>query len=104
MPRFLRFNRFRQAVAAYLFNRSSFDMTECLAFVDSHWLDVRLAWESGNRFQDCGNLLAAGIRVLVRDSPTGTPPRQLALPFSPLQQRLPLSRPVAVTPYKLYHS
>ena len=104
MPHFLRFNRFRQAVAAYLANRHPFDFTECLNVVDSHWLDVRMAWESGNRFQDCGNLLAAGIRNLVKNSRPEAGSRQLALPFAPLQQRLPFAQPVARTPYALRHS
>ena len=102
MPHFLRFSRFRLAVAAYLANRSPFDITECLDFVDSHWLDVRTAWESGNRFQDCGNLLAAGIRMLTKKARAESAALQLALPFAPVQQSLAFSQPVALTPYALY--
>ena len=104
MPHFLRFNRFRRAVAAYLANRHSFDFIECLKIVDSHWLDVRTAWESGNRFQDCGSSLAAGIRVLVRNSRSQAVSCQLTLPFAPLQQRLLFAQPVARTPYTLLRS
>jgi hypothetical protein len=104
MPRFLRFNRFRRAVAAYLANRHPIDFTQCLNVVDSHWLDVRTAWELGHRFQDCGNLLGAGIRILVRNAQPEAVSCQLALPFAPLQQRLPFAPPVARTPYALLHS
>ena len=58
MPRFLGFNLYRRAVAAYLANRHPIDFTEYLNVVNSHILDVRTAWELGHRFQDCGNLLA----------------------------------------------
>lgn len=104
MPHVLRFDRFRMAVAAYLTNRSPLALVECLDVVDSHWLHVRTAWELGKRFQDCASPLIAVMRKSMGDMTSEAVPRQLALPFGPLQQRFQFSGPVALTPYALAHS